>query len=124
MSESNSDKCDVVIVGAGIVGASLGYALGKQGYHVKVIERSLAEPGSVCSVIYFDCFLDRIVGELMQPGGILRLRKLGLECNNNPVAHLRKRDFGWNRCYRLLRLCSNDRRRETKAYVSLMNQLV
>eukprot|EP01114_Cavostelium_apophysatum_P020944 TRINITY_DN7169_c0_g1_i1.p1 TRINITY_DN7169_c0_g1~~TRINITY_DN7169_c0_g1_i1.p1 ORF type:complete len:506 (-),score=60.75 TRINITY_DN7169_c0_g1_i1:13-1530(-) len=57
---------DVVIVGAGIAGASLAYALGKSGYSVLVIERVLKER-------------DRIVGELLQPGGVLKLRELGLE---------------------------------------------
>lgn len=80
MSTSDFDRCDVVIVGAGIAGASLGYALGKQGYNVKVIERSLAEPGWYFNRSRVDC-VDRIVGELMQPGGILKLRKLGLECD-------------------------------------------
>eukprot|EP01114_Cavostelium_apophysatum_P012430 TRINITY_DN2777_c0_g1_i3.p1 TRINITY_DN2777_c0_g1~~TRINITY_DN2777_c0_g1_i3.p1 ORF type:complete len:505 (+),score=90.28 TRINITY_DN2777_c0_g1_i3:123-1637(+) len=57
---------DVVIVGGGIAGSSLGYALGKRGYSVLIIERSVKEP-------------DRIVGELLQPGGVLRLQYLGLE---------------------------------------------
>lgn len=56
---------DVIVVGAGVTGASLAYALGKQGKRVLVIERDLSEP-------------DRIVGEMMQPAGILRLEKLGL----------------------------------------------
>ncbi|KAL3721171.1 hypothetical protein ACJRO7_005915 [Eucalyptus globulus] len=57
---------DVVIVGAGVVGSALAYALGKQGRRVRVIERDLSEP-------------DRIVGELLQPGGYLKLMELGLE---------------------------------------------
>lgn len=57
---------DVIVVGAGVVGSALGFALGKQGRKVLVLERDLNEP-------------DRIVGELMQPAGILRLRDLGLE---------------------------------------------
>lgn len=57
---------DVVIVGAGVAGAALAYTLGKDGRQVHVIERDLTEP-------------DRIVGELLQPGGYLKLIELGLE---------------------------------------------
>lgn len=38
----------------------------QEGRRVKVIERDLTEP-------------DRIVGELLQPGGFLKLQELGLE---------------------------------------------
>ncbi|KAK4387631.1 Squalene epoxidase 1 [Sesamum angolense] len=47
---------DVIIVGAGVAGAALAHTLGKR----------LTEP-------------DRIVGELLQPGGYLKLIELGLE---------------------------------------------
>nr|AXU93514.1 squalene epoxidase 3 [Taraxacum kok-saghyz] len=57
---------DVIIVGAGVAGAALAHTLGKQGRKVRVIERDLTEP-------------DRIVGELLQPGGYLKLIELGLE---------------------------------------------
>lgn len=57
---------DVVIVGAGIVGTSLSVALARQGRSVLVVERDLSEP-------------NRIVGELMQPGGLKALKELGLE---------------------------------------------
>ncbi|KAG6646851.1 squalene epoxidase 3-like isoform X2 [Carya illinoinensis] len=57
---------DVIIVGAGVAGAALAYTLGKEGRKVRVIERDLTEP-------------DRIVGELLQPGGYLKLVELGLE---------------------------------------------
>ncbi|XP_073310116.1 squalene monooxygenase SE1-like isoform X1 [Primulina huaijiensis] len=57
---------DVIVVGAGVAGAALAYTLGKDGRHVRVIERDLSEQ-------------DRIVGELLQPGGYLRLIELGLE---------------------------------------------
>ncbi|XP_051144271.1 squalene monooxygenase SE1-like [Andrographis paniculata] len=57
---------DIIIVGAGVAGAALAYTLGKEGRRVHVIERDLAEP-------------DRIVGELLQPGGYLKLIELGLE---------------------------------------------
>ena len=56
---------DAVIVGAGIIGCSLAVTLAKQGRSVVIIERDWAEP-------------DRIVGELLQPGGVKALTKLGL----------------------------------------------
>nr|AQY54416.1 squalene monooxygenase [Salvia officinalis] len=63
--ESGGDT-DIIIVGAGVAGAALAYTLGKDGRRVHVIERDLTEP-------------DRIVGELLQPGGYLKLIELGLE---------------------------------------------
>ncbi|WCJ25119.1 squalene epoxidase 2 [Euphorbia peplus] len=57
---------EIIIVGAGVAGSALAYALGKDGRQVRVIERDLNEP-------------DRIVGELLQPGGYLKLIDLGLE---------------------------------------------
>jgi squalene monooxygenase len=56
---------DVVIVGAGVLGSALAVALGDQGRSVILLEKSLKEP-------------DRIVGELLQPGGVQALEKLGL----------------------------------------------
>ncbi|KAK9163597.1 hypothetical protein Syun_004499 [Stephania yunnanensis] len=79
--ECGSDKMsavDVIVVGAGVAGSALAYTLGKiqfdpymlsglqSGRRVHVIERDLSEP-------------DRIVGELLQPGGYLKLIELGLE---------------------------------------------
>ncbi|KAK4799130.1 hypothetical protein SAY86_024495 [Trapa natans] len=55
----------VLIVGAGVAGAALAYTLAKDGRRVHVIERDLTEP-------------DRIVGELLQPGGYLKLQELDL----------------------------------------------
>ncbi|XP_027090957.2 squalene epoxidase 3 [Coffea arabica] len=57
---------EIIIVGAGVAGAALACSLGKDGRRVLVIERDLSEP-------------DRIVGELLQPGGYLKLVELGLE---------------------------------------------
>ncbi|KAJ0101444.1 hypothetical protein Patl1_04851 [Pistacia atlantica] len=57
---------DIIIVGAGVAGSALAYTLAKDGRRVHVIERDLTEP-------------DRIVGELLQPGGYLKLIELGLE---------------------------------------------
>lgn len=59
---------EAIIVGAGILGSALATTLARQGRDVLLIERDLAEP-------------DRIVGELLQPGGVAALEKLGLrEC--------------------------------------------
>ncbi|XP_044500230.1 squalene monooxygenase SE1-like [Mangifera indica] len=57
---------DIIIVGAGVAGSALAYTLAKDDRRVHVIERDLTEP-------------DRIVGELLQPGGYLKLIELGLE---------------------------------------------
>ena len=56
---------DVVVVGAGVFGCAVAYALATQGRSVLLLERSLKEP-------------NRIVGELLQPGGVSALEKLGL----------------------------------------------
>jgi squalene monooxygenase len=56
---------EVVIVGAGVIGCALAAAFGKQGRQVLLLERDLSEP-------------DRIVGELLQPGGVEALVKLGM----------------------------------------------
>ncbi|XP_027159298.1 squalene monooxygenase-like [Coffea eugenioides] len=65
-SANEKSVSDVIIVGAGVAGSALAYTLGKDGRRVHVIERDLSEP-------------DRIVGELLQPGGYLKLIELGLE---------------------------------------------
>ena len=58
-------EADVVIVGAGILGCAIAWALANQGRSVTLLEKTLKEP-------------DRIVGELLQPGGVQALEKLGL----------------------------------------------
>uniref|UniRef100_A0A7S0YK51 Squalene monooxygenase n=1 Tax=Polytomella parva TaxID=51329 RepID=A0A7S0YK51_9CHLO len=63
---SDPEIWDVIIVGAGIAGCALAHSLGKDGRRVLLLERDLRQP-------------DRIVGELLQPGGYLALRRLGLE---------------------------------------------
>lgn len=57
---------DVVIVGAGVLGSAMATVLARDGRRVTVVERDLKEP-------------DRIVGELLQPGGYRALRDLGLQ---------------------------------------------
>jgi squalene monooxygenase len=58
-------EADVVVVGAGVFGCAVAYALANQGRSVLLLERWMREP-------------DRIVGELLQPGGLAALQKLGL----------------------------------------------
>ncbi|THH19123.1 hypothetical protein EW146_g1965 [Bondarzewia mesenterica] len=72
-SEMWPSTYDVVIVGAGVAGCALAHALAKstsssnhKPLRIALLERSLSEP-------------DRIVGELLQPGGVASLRALGME---------------------------------------------
>ncbi|XP_077207635.1 squalene monooxygenase [Paroedura picta] len=57
---------EVIVVGSGVLGSALAAVLARDGRKVTVIERDLKEP-------------DRIVGELLQPGGYNALKDLGLE---------------------------------------------
>ncbi|KAG2744634.1 squalene epoxidase [Suillus brevipes Sb2] len=64
---------NVLIVGAGVAGPALAYALATKTHNkrnatvrIALLERSLSKP-------------DRIVAELLQPGGVAALKKLGLE---------------------------------------------
>ena len=61
-------ESDVLIVGAGILGTALAITLARAPHNrsITLLEKSLKEP-------------DRIVGELLQPGGVSALRELGLE---------------------------------------------
>lgn len=65
----NTTNYDVIVVGAGIAGSALAHGLStlprSKPLRIALVERSLAEP-------------DRIVGELLQPGGFMALKKLGL----------------------------------------------
>lgn len=67
-NEVDNKVFDIIVVGAGVAGSAFAYSLGKAGKRVLCIERDLSEP-------------DRIVGELMQPGGVRALRELGMEGN-------------------------------------------
>ena len=58
-------EADAVVVGAGILGCAIATTLARQGRSVILLEKSLKEP-------------DRIVGELLQPGGVAALERLGL----------------------------------------------
>lgn len=60
------NEYDMIIVGGGVVGCAAAKVFGEDGRKVLVLERDMSEP-------------DRIVGELMQPGGMQTLKKLGME---------------------------------------------
>jgi len=60
-----NNKVDVLIVGAGIAGATLAANLAKTGKNIVVVERDLSER-------------DVIIGELLQPGGVQKLQEMGL----------------------------------------------
>lgn len=65
-SNYSLDSPEVVIVGAGTAGASAAVTLARQGRKVLLVERCMSEQ-------------DRIVGELLQPGGLRALERLGLD---------------------------------------------
>ncbi|OWZ62386.1 squalene monooxygenase [Cryptococcus neoformans Bt85] len=57
---------EIIIIGAGVIGTALAYSLSHTGRKILLLERDLSEP-------------DRIVGELLQPGGVAALAQLGME---------------------------------------------
>lgn len=65
LRRTEDHTADVVVVGAGILGSAIAITLARQSRSVLLLEKSLKEP-------------DRIVGELLQPGGVEALQKLGL----------------------------------------------
>lgn len=65
-TENRPTVYDICIVGAGVAGAAMAAYLGKAGKRVAIIEKDYSEQ-------------DRIVGELLQPGGVQKLHELGLE---------------------------------------------
>lgn len=66
---SPTEDPEVIIVGAGVLGSAMAAVLARDGRRVTVVERDMKEP-------------DRIVGELLQPGGFRVLKDLGLEGTN------------------------------------------
>ena len=61
-----ANQPDVLVVGGGIAGAALAAFLGRHGRRVLVLERDLEAP-------------ERIVGELLQPGGVAAMKEMELE---------------------------------------------
>lgn len=60
-----NNQFDVCIIGAGVAGGTLAAYLGKHNIRVALIEKTITPQ-------------DRIVGELLQPGGVIKLREMGL----------------------------------------------
>lgn len=56
---------DAIVIGAGVIGPAVATGLARKGKKVLIVERNWAMP-------------DRIVGELLQPGGVRALRSLGM----------------------------------------------
>ncbi|KAF9199149.1 Squalene epoxidase, partial [Haplosporangium sp. Z 27] len=63
---AHGSNFDIIVVGAGVLGSAFAATFAKQGKRILLLERDLNEP-------------DRIVGELLQPGGYKALKSLGLE---------------------------------------------
>lgn len=57
---------DICVVGAGVAGGVIAARLADLGHHVVIIERDYSEQ-------------DRIVGELLQPGGVQKLKEMNLD---------------------------------------------
>ncbi|KAG8801811.1 Squalene epoxidase, partial [Serendipita sp. 400] len=77
----NPSKYDVIIVGAGVAGPAMAYALSSSSNLRKAIPES-SQRKKPLQILLVDSKLrkpERIVGELLQPGGVLALRRLGLE---------------------------------------------
>ena len=62
----NHAQFDVCIVGSGVAGSALAWYLGRQGINVVIVERDFSEP-------------EKIIGELLQPGGVIKLQEMGLQ---------------------------------------------
>jgi squalene monooxygenase len=62
----NNNKFDVCIIGAGVAGGTLAAYLGASGKKVMVIEKMMGES-------------DKIIGELLQPGGVEMLHNMNLQ---------------------------------------------
>ncbi|ODV96889.1 hypothetical protein PACTADRAFT_38764 [Pachysolen tannophilus NRRL Y-2460] len=62
---SDPPSYDVIVIGAGVVGPCIATQLARQGKKVLIVERDWSEP-------------NRIVGELMQPSGLMALKNLGM----------------------------------------------
>jgi len=65
MENNTVGHYDICVVGAGVAGGAMAAYLGNNGFKVAVIEKDMREQ-------------DRIVGELMQPGGVSQLHEMGL----------------------------------------------
>lgn len=71
-NQDGANKFDICIIGAGVAGATLAAYLGKHGKNICIIERDWKER-------------DTIVGELLQPGGVLQLQQMQLDFFLNDI---------------------------------------
>ena len=89
----NVESPDIIIVGAGVAGSALAYSPGEVTdipCQLLLLERLQERIAISCFCTY--CRMvekdltepDRIVGELLQPGGYLKLIELGLEGEPEP----------------------------------------
>lgn len=65
LNADSSVTYDAIVIGAGVIGPCVATGLARKGKKVLIVERDWDMP-------------DRIVGELMQPGGLRALRSLGM----------------------------------------------
>lgn len=65
LNADSSVTYDAIVIGAGVIGPCVAAGLARKGKKVLIVERDWDMP-------------DRIVGELMQPGGLRALRSLGM----------------------------------------------
>ncbi|XP_036355403.1 squalene monooxygenase-like [Octopus sinensis] len=61
------EDSDILIAGAGVFGCAFGYAMAQLGHKVTIIEKDIHNNTS------------KLLGEYLQPGGILALEKLGMK---------------------------------------------
>ncbi|XP_043922159.1 squalene monooxygenase-like [Protopterus annectens] len=62
---ASNDEADIIVVGAGVLGAAFAAVMARDGRKVMVVEKDMKEP-------------DQFAGEVMQPGGFQMLKELGL----------------------------------------------
>jgi len=75
-SEPTDSVGRVIVVGGGCAGCTIALAMADKGHAVTLIERDLSQQ-------------DRIVGELLQPGGIRALERMGLsECAKENIGSI------------------------------------
>ncbi|KAE8220729.1 hypothetical protein CF319_g5793 [Tilletia indica] len=79
-ADGEAPHFDVIVIGAGIVGSALAYALARSGRSVALLERDLSQP-------------DRIVGELLQPAGVHALARLGISQALDGIDAVRVRGY-------------------------------
>ena len=86
-------------MGAGVLGNAMATSLARDGRRVVIIERDWSQP-------------DRIVGELLQPGGFKILQRLNLEGNRHNgvvcVSNLGMRRFRLDNHRVLSPVCANN----------------